>query len=104
MAKKELKATLEDVKLEGYGKWLIVKPVDKESKTTKSGLVRPDNDEDKQNSAGTVVSTGKDVDGISIGDRVLYGVYAGESVEVLEKGKKVEYRFVLPEDVIGFIK
>lgn len=102
--KKELNHALEDVKLEARLDWVLVKPIEKQSKKTDSGLVRPDNDEDEQKAVGTVLNAGEDATGIKKGDVVLYGVYAGELVEVTEKGKPVEYRLLKNEDIIAFVR
>lgn len=104
MAKKELNHALEDVKLEARLDWVLVKPIEKQSKKTESGLIRPDSDEDEQKSVGTVVNYGEDVSGVKKGDTVLYGVYAGELIEVTEKGKPVEYRLLKNEDIIAFVR
>ncbi len=37
-------------------------------------------------------------------DHVIYGAFAGEDIEVEEKGKKVKYKLLDDEDVIAFIK
>jgi co-chaperonin GroES (HSP10) len=99
-----MKDALEDVKLIARGKWCLVKPVPKASKVTKSGLVRPDNDEDEQKAVGTVLSVGTDIKGIKAGDKVLYGVFAGERVETIEKGAKVNYVLLMDDDIVAFVK
>lgn len=101
---KDKKHVLEDAKIKARGKWVLVKPIPKESKKTSSGLVRPDNSEEEQKAAGTVVNLGGDVSGLEDGDKVLYGVFAGEKVEVFEKEKPVEYVLLLDEDIIAFIR
>ena len=102
--KKELSHALEDIKLKARLDWVLVKPIEKQSKKTESGLIRPDNDEDQQKSVGTVLNAGEDAEGIKDGDVVLYGVYAGELIEVTEKGKAVEYRLLKNEDIIAFVR
>lgn len=102
--KKELNHALEDVKLEARRDWVLVKPIEKESKKTANGLVRPDSDEDEQKAVGTVINAGSDTEGIHKGDKVVYGLYAGEAIEVTEKGKPVEYRLVKDEDIIATVR
>lgn len=98
------KHDLEDIKIRARRDWVLVKPIPKESKKTTTGLVRPDNDEDEQKAVGTVINSGNDVEGISDGDKILYGVFAGEKIELMEKDKKVEYVLLKDEDIIGFIE
>lgn len=104
MSKKELKHSLEDVKIVARLDWVLVKPIAKKDKLSDSGLSTPDSEESEQKAVGTVVNFGCEVSGISEGDRILYGVYSGESVEVTEKGKVVEYKLMMDEDIIAFIR
>lgn len=103
--KKNESSRLEDVKIRARGKWVLVKPIPKKEKFDKNTrLARPDSDEDEQKAVGTVINHGPDVSGLDAGDRVLYGVFAGERVEVFEKGKEVQYVLLLEEDIVAFIE
>ena len=102
--KKALKHDLEDVTLVARGLWVLVKPIPKKSKKTKSGLVEPDNVEKEQKSVGKVISAGGWTENIKKGDKVVYGMFSGETIEVTEKGKAVEYMLVKDEDIVAFVR
>jgi len=87
---------------------IVVEPKEKESKTA-GGIVIPDTaDSDKKPSEGTVVAIGpgkRDSDGkvhkldVNVGDKVLFGKYAGTSIKL--NGK--EYLVMREEDVMGVV-
>lgn len=86
------------------GKYVLIKPEDEKSKTTDSGLIIPDNVEKEQKKAsGIVLDVGSDIKDIKKGDKILYGMYAGETVMLMENGKEVEYRLLFDDDVIGYL-
>ena len=74
---------------------------------TASGIIIPDTASDKKSCIGTVyaVGSGKDKDGIDassykVGDRVVYGQYAGEEIELKdENGKNVEVKFLSADSI-----
>ena len=68
------------------------------------GIVTPDNVEKEQKAYGTIVAVGPDIKDVKVGDRVIYGAYAGEDIQQDESGKKVDYKLLDDEDVIAFIK
>ncbi|OGE80247.1 MAG: co-chaperone GroES [Candidatus Doudnabacteria bacterium RIFCSPHIGHO2_01_FULL_45_18] len=85
------------------GDRILVKPL-KTEEVTKSGIVLPDTAEKEKKEQGAVVAIG-DGDKIKklklkIGDKVLFGKYAGDEVEV----DKVEYKFLKDEDILGIVK
>lgn len=94
------------VKLEPSAGHVAVIP-DTRDDVTASGIIIPDTASDKKSSIGTVyaVGKGKDKDGIdasvySIGDRVVYGQYAGEEIELKdENGKNVEVKFLSADSI-----
>lgn len=100
-AKKKTK--LEDRTYNAHDDWIQIRPIAKESKTTKSGLVRPDSEEREQKASGEIVSVGRYVENLEVGQQVVYGVFAGEILEVIEKGKKVEFVFIKAEDIICIV-
>lgn len=87
---------------------LIVKPSLQE-KTTKGGIVLPENIDKDKPMQGEVMAIGKGklVDGklipldVQVGQKVLFGKYAGTSVK-LEDG--IEYLVMREEDVMGIIQ
>jgi chaperonin GroES len=81
-------------------KQILVKPDGDESRMTESGLYKPDTVEQEKKAVGTVVAVGPDVKDIKKGDRVIYGIFAGDPISL--DGK--DYKFVDEEFVLGFLK
>lgn len=86
------------------GTRILVKRDEAKGGVSEHGIVSPENIEKEQKAYGTVVAVGPDIKDVKVGDRVVYGAYAGEDIEQDEKGKKVEYKLLDDEDVIAFIK
>ena len=86
------------------GKYMLVKQDEPESKENEFGLSVPDSSEEDQKAFGTVIKVGSEIKDIKEGDRVIYGAYAGEELEVKEGHKDIKYRLLYDEDVIAFIK
>ena len=85
------------------GDRILVKPL-KTEEVTKSGIVLPDTAEKEKKEQGQVVAMG-DGDKIKklhlkIGDKVLFGKYAGDDAEI----DKVEYKFLKDEDILGIVE
>ena len=88
----------------------MVKPLIAEE-VTKSGIVLPDTAEKEKKEQGEIVAIGEGKKikklNLKVGDKVLFGKYAGEEVEMdLPTGQagKVEYKFLKDEDVLGVIQ
>jgi len=86
------------------GLWVLVKPTPRESHETEHGIILPAQEETEQKAFGIVQEVGADVPDIEKGDEVVYGTYSGEQIDREEKGKKVEYKLILEEDIIAFLK
>jgi len=86
------------------GKNVLVKRDEAEPRETESGLVVPESVEKEQKAFGTVAAVGPEITDVKKGDRVVYGAYAGEDIEVVERGAKVEYKLLDDEDVIAFLR
>ncbi len=91
------------MKLKPLGDRVVVKPVTQEE-VTKSGIVLPDTVEKEKKEEGEIVAIG---DGEKIkklnlknGDRVIFGKYAGDEVEIDD----VEYKVLKEEDVLAVIE
>ncbi len=86
--------------LKPLGDRIIVKPV-AEEEVTKSGIVLPDTVEKEKKEEGEVVAVGDGEKvkklGLKSGDRVIFGKYSGEEVEVGD----VEYKVLKEEDVLA---
>lgn len=82
----------------------MVKPSLPEAQENKNGIIIPDNVEEEQKAQGEVLATGDGVNDIVAGDKVIYGVFAGEVLKVKEGNKEVEYKLIHEEDIIAFLK
>jgi len=80
------------------GNRVLVERVE-ETQTTASGIIIPDNAKEKP-SQGGIVAVGNDVEGISVGDTVVFGKYSGN--EITLDGK--EYLIMDADDLFGIIK
>jgi len=85
------------------GDRVLVKPHTQEE-VTKSGIVLPDTAEKERKEQGEILALG---DGekikklnLKVGDKVLFGKYAGDEVEV----DKVEYKILKDEDILAVIQ
>lgn len=92
------------IKIIPRGKWILVKPEDPAENKTISGLIIPATNEQEQKAQGVVVAVGEEPKGLKIGDRIVYGTYAGEDMTIREGSEEVEYKILLEEDVIAFLK
>lgn len=79
---------------------MLVKPDGEESKENEFGLLSPSNEEAEEKAQGVVEAVGDEVKGVKKGDKVIYGVLAGELLKI----KGVDYRLLHDEDVIAFLK
>ena len=85
------------------GDRVLVKPLTSEE-VTKSGIVLPDTAEKEKKEQGIVAAIG---DGdkvkklhLKVGDKVLFGKYSGDEVEI----DKVDYKFLKDEDILGIVQ
>jgi chaperonin GroES len=88
------------MQIKPLGDRVLVKPV-KEEEVTASGIVLPDTVDKEKKAEGEVVAvgTGEKVQKLSlnVGDRVLYGKYSGDEVDV--EGE--EFKILNHDDVLG---
>ena len=91
------------MRLKPWGDRVVVKPVSEEE-VTKSGIVLPDTVDKEKKAEGEVVALGNGEKitklGLKVGDKVIYGKYAGEEVEV----EDIEYKVLSDEDVLAVIE
>ena len=84
------------------GDRILVKPL-KSEEVTKSGIVLPDTAEKEKKEQGEVVAIGDGEKiqklGLKVGQKVLFGKYSGDEVEM----DKIEYKFLKEEDVLGIV-
>jgi chaperonin GroES len=82
------------------GDRILVKPLEHEE-TTKSGIVLPDTAEKERKAQGQVVAIGEGEKiqklNLKIGDKVIFGKYAGDEVEL----DKVEHKILKDDEVLA---
>ena len=83
---------------------MLIRPDVNDARENEAGLIIPNNVELEQKSYGIVEAIGEEIKGVKVGDKVIYGTYAGESISFNENGKEVEFKLVFDEDVIAFLK
>ena len=98
------------VTIEPLGDRVVVMPLEKEQ-VTASGIVIPDTASGEKPSEGVVLAIGKGgigkdspnpADYLKVGDKVLFGRYAGDEVKLKDKdGKEVEVKVLHLESVLG---
>lgn len=89
--------------LQPLGDRILVK-IDAEKEVRSSGIMLPDTAEKKTKSQGTIVGLGSGEDlaklNLKEGDKVMFGKYAGDDVEL----EDVKYKIVSHEDVLAVFK
>ena len=98
------------VKIKPLGDRVVVMPLEKEQ-VTASGIVIPDTASGEKPSEGVVLAVGKGgigkdcanpSDFLKVGDKVLFGKYAGDDVKLKGKdGKEVEVKVLHIDSVLG---
>lgn len=104
------------VSIEPLGDRVVVMPIEAEQ-VTSFGIVIPDTAKGEKPQQGVVLalgnggiadSNGKTVnphDFLSVGDKVLFGKYAGDDVKLKDKdGKDVEVKILHLDSVLGLVK
>lgn len=95
------------MQIKPLGDRVLVKPLTSEE-VTKSGIVLPDTAEKEKKEQGEVIAIGEGEKikklNLKVGDKVLFGKYAGDEVEMEEDSNKVEYKFLKDEDILGVIQ
>jgi chaperonin GroES len=91
------------MKLKPLGDRIIVKPVTEEE-VTKSGIVLPDTVEKEKKEEGEVVAVGDGEKitklGLKEGDKVIFGKYSGEEVNIDD----VEHKVLKDEDILAKVE
>lgn len=88
------------MKLQPLGDRIVVEPITQEE-STKSGIILPETIDKEKKAEGKIVSIGDGEKiqklGLKIGDRVIFGKYAGEDVKI----ENIEYKVLGHEDVLA---
>jgi chaperonin GroES len=98
------------VNIQPLGDRVVVHPLEKEQ-VTASGIVIPDTAQGEKPQEGVVIAVGKGGVGkdcanpsefLKVGDKVLFGKYAGDDVKLKDKsGKDVEVKILHLDSVLG---
>jgi chaperonin GroES len=101
------------VHLQPVGDRVVVRPLEKEQ-VTASGIVIPDTASGEKPQEGVVLALGKGGIGkdcanptefLKVGDKVLFGKYAGDDVKLKDKsGKDIEVKILHLDSVLAIIK
>jgi chaperonin GroES len=91
-------------KIKPRGKQVLVVPDGEESRVSEHGLVTPGNVEQEKKAIGTVVAVGPEIKDMKKGDRVIFGVFAGERIRMRESAKEVDYILLFDEDILALIE
>lgn len=91
-------------KIRPRAKQILVRPDAEESRESEHGILTPSNIEQEQKAIGEVLAVGPEIKDIKVGDRVIYGAYAGEKIKLRESSKEVDYLLLFDEDVLAFIE
>jgi chaperonin GroES len=101
------------IHLQPIGDRVVVRPLEKEQ-VTASGIVIPDTASGEKPQEGVVVALGKGgigkdcsnpTDFLKVGDKVLFGKYAGDDVKLKDKsGKDVEVKILHLDAVLAIVK
>ena len=91
------------MKLRPLGNRIVVESLTEEE-TNKAGIILPDTVDKEKKAEGKVLAIGDGEKitklGLKVGDKVIFGKYAGEEVKVDE----VEYKILSDEDVLAVIE
>lgn len=88
------------IKIIPRAKQVFVRPDGEQSRESKHGIITPDKVEQERKAIGTVLSVGSDIKDIKKGDRVIYGAYAGESLNI----ENEDYKLLFDEDILALIE
>jgi len=101
------------VNIRPIGDRVVVRPLEKEQ-TTASGIVIPDTASGEKPQEGVVLALGKGGIGkdsvnphdfLKVGDKVLFGKYAGDDVKLKSTdGKDVEVKVLHIDSVLGIVE
>lgn len=93
--------------IQPLGKYFLVKPDTSKDKANESGIIIPDQVEQDQKAIATVIEVPQNNENplISRGKRVIYGIYAGDKVNMQGPGdsKKEPYLLLHIEDILAII-
>ena len=100
------------------GRMILVKSDSEESRVSELGIVTPSAVELERKAVGTVVAVSPMFENVTppydigipkVGDKIIYGIFAGEQIKTRENSKEVEYRLLYCSDdhdneILAFIR
>jgi chaperonin GroES len=100
------------VKITPLGDRVVIRPMEQEQ-VTASGIVIPDTADKDKPQEGEVIAMGKGGIGkdsvnphdyLKVGDKVLFGRYAGDDIKAKDKsGKEVELKVLHLDSILGIV-
>jgi co-chaperonin GroES (HSP10) len=91
-------------KITPRGKYILVRPDEESNKENEFGLITPSNVEEEKKAMGEVIAVGAEIKDVVAGQRVIFGTYSGDTVQITEEGKEVDYKLLHDDDVLAFIE
>lgn len=104
MTKKTI--TITKPRIRPRGNWVLVQP-DPDLKENEFGLTVPDSVEKEKKAFGVIIDVGPLVEDLKKGQRVMYGMYAGEPINMSHghfDKEKVDYILVLSDDILAILE
>lgn len=82
------------------GKHVLLKPVPKEARESKFGILAPATEKQEQKCEGTIFSIGPDVKDLKVGDEVIYAKFADQDeIKLIESSNEVDYILIHSDDI-----
>jgi co-chaperonin GroES (HSP10) len=82
---------------------VLVRPDDEPSRESEHGIYKPDNEDVETKAIGTVEAVGPGVEDLKVGDKVIYGAFAGEKIKFKDSDKDADFILLLDEEVLAFV-
>ena len=89
------------IKIKPRGKQVLVQVDPEQSRKSDSGIVTPDNVEQERKAIGKVIALGTDVKDLKVGDKVIYGAFAGEKLKINDN---IDYVLLFDEDTLATLE
>ena len=85
-------------------KQILIKPDEKKSYVSENGITAGQAEEKEVKSIGEVIAIGYEISDVHIGDRVIYGTFAGDFIKVGESEDDYDFVIVHDDDVLAIIE
>lgn len=93
-------------KIRPRSKQVLVRVDEEKARESEFGIITPSNvEQEKERTAGTIVSVGPEIKDLKKGDRVIYGAYAGEQLKLDQtSAQKFDHVLLFDEDILAVIE